>query len=149
MACDSTAAHVVQLFPNPRWSGNKLECQLPRSIGAFSQLEQLYTSNDRTPSAVSGQLPAEIGNLEGTYFFFFSSVARGQCWFLASAQSRQAHGSLKCSALSEGKQKLCSVFRMHADWHAMLTESLALSKDAVTVPLFLAQQADGDHSARD
>ena len=71
--CDPTNTHVVQLFPNTRFSGNALEgCQLPASIGNLANLEHLYMSNDRTPSHLVGPIPATVGKLTRLKCMYFS-----------------------------------------------------------------------------
>ena len=71
--CDPTNTHVVQLFPNTRFSGNALEgCQLPASIGNLANLEHLYMSNDRTPSHLVGPIPATMGKLTRLKCMYFS-----------------------------------------------------------------------------
>lgn len=62
--CDTAGTHVLQLFPNTRFSGNPLEgCELPVSLGALTMLEHFYASNDRTPSHLVGQIPPVLGTL--------------------------------------------------------------------------------------
>lgn len=64
--------HVVELFTNPRYSGNKMSGTLPDSIGNLTSLRQLYTSNDRTPSNLTGPIPATIGKLTGLQCLYLS-----------------------------------------------------------------------------
>lgn len=72
--CDSRdgATHVTQLFPNTRSSGNPLKCELPTTIGSFSQLEHLYTSNDVSPSQLVGPIPSAMGKLRNLRCMYFS-----------------------------------------------------------------------------
>ena len=70
--CSADGKHVMQLFPNTRYSGNVLDCVLPSSIGAFEKLEHLYTSNDRTPSSLHGAIPTEVGKLKALKCMYFS-----------------------------------------------------------------------------
>lgn len=61
--CNADGSHVTQLFPNTRFSGNPLVCELPRSISQLSMLEHLYTSNDASPSSLHGLIPSALGQL--------------------------------------------------------------------------------------
>ena len=69
---DDEYNHVVEIFPNQRFSGNPLKCQLPESIGDFSRLVHLYTSNDATPSSLHGSIPRSIGKLKRLRCLYFS-----------------------------------------------------------------------------
>ena len=70
--CDANGTHVLQLFPNTRFSGNALDCELPASIGDLANLEHLYTSNDRTPSSLHGAIPTSLGRLSRLKCLYFS-----------------------------------------------------------------------------
>lgn len=70
--CDPGGSHVLNLFPNPRFSGNPMVGQLPDSIGNLSALVGLYTSNDQTPSALTGAVPETIGRLRKLQCLYFS-----------------------------------------------------------------------------
>ena len=71
-AGSGTHAHVVGLFPNPRGSGNPLIGQLPSSIANLTMLQHFYSSNDKTPSSLSGTLPASFGTLRHLKCMYFS-----------------------------------------------------------------------------
>ena len=70
------ASHVIKLFPNTRYSGNELQgypgCSLSSSIGALTELEHLYMSNDKTPSHLNGPIPAALGSLRNLKCIYFS-----------------------------------------------------------------------------
>ena len=71
--CDPTGTHVLQLFPNTRFSGNPLNnCTLPDSISSLTLLEHLYASNDKTPSHLQGSIPRSIGTLTRLKCLYFS-----------------------------------------------------------------------------
>jgi hypothetical protein len=62
--CDSAKAHVIEVFPNPRFSGNTLIGTIPGSFWDLTELEHIYLSNDRPGwSILQGSLPAAIGSL--------------------------------------------------------------------------------------
>ena len=46
--------------------------QLPASVADLSQLRHLYTSNDASPSSLSGSLPRELGRLSQLQCMYFS-----------------------------------------------------------------------------
>lgn len=70
------ASHVVKLFPNTRFSGNVLQgypgCSLTSSIGALTELEHIYMSNDKTPSHLNGPIPSALGSLTKLKCIYFS-----------------------------------------------------------------------------
>ena len=70
--CNEAGDHITQLFPNTRFSGNPLSCELPTSIGNLSHLEHLYTSNDKTPSSLRGAIPTTLGKLSKLKCMYFS-----------------------------------------------------------------------------
>ena len=48
--CNPTNTHIIEVFPNPRLSGNKMIGKIPDSLWTdLPELEQLYLSNDRPP----------------------------------------------------------------------------------------------------
>ena len=62
--CSSDGAHVNEVFPNPRWSGNTLVGTIPPTFWNLTELEHIYLSNDRPGwSLLQGSLPTEIGRL--------------------------------------------------------------------------------------
>ena len=64
--------HVVKLFVNTRSSGNPMVGELSPLIGQLSELEHFYSSNDKTPSALVGGIPASFGNLTKLKCMYFS-----------------------------------------------------------------------------
>ena len=48
--CNAARTHVIEVFPNPRDSGNTLQGVLPPSFWTdLPELEHVYLSNDRPP----------------------------------------------------------------------------------------------------
>ena len=64
--------HVAKLFINTRSSGNPMVGELSPLIGQLSELEHFYSSNDKTPSALVGGIPASFGNLTKLKCMYFS-----------------------------------------------------------------------------
>ena len=58
--CNAARTHVIEVFPNPRDSGNTLQGVLPPSFWTdLPELEHVYLSNDRPPGPSSAtRVPA-------------------------------------------------------------------------------------------
>jgi hypothetical protein len=77
--CDGSNSHVIEFFPNPRYSGNELVGTFPAAITALTRLQQVYLSNDRTSSKLTGTIPESIGTLTELQCFYVShSYLSGQ-----------------------------------------------------------------------
>jgi hypothetical protein len=64
--CNANDTHVLEVFPNPRYSGNRMQGTIPASFWKdLPRLEHIYLSNDRPPgwSNLTGHIPSSIGNL--------------------------------------------------------------------------------------
>ena len=64
--------NVVKLFINTRYSGNPLINALAPEIGNLTQLEHFYSSNDKTPSSLTGGIPSSFGQLIHLKCMYFS-----------------------------------------------------------------------------
>jgi alpha-D-xyloside xylohydrolase len=64
--------HVTKLFINTRFSGNEMTGELSSFIGNFTYLEHFYSSNDQTPSSLTGGIPESFGTLSRLKCMYFS-----------------------------------------------------------------------------
>ena len=77
--CNPTNTHIIEVFPNPRLSGNKMIGKIPDSLWTdLPELEQLYLSNDRPPnwSNLTGTIPTAIGQLTNLKCLYLSHAGK-------------------------------------------------------------------------
>ena len=77
--CNTANTHVIEVFPNPRDSGNTLQGELPASFWTdLPELEHIYLSNDRPPgwSNLTGTLPDAVGSLTKLKCLYLSHAGK-------------------------------------------------------------------------
>jgi len=77
--CNSARTHVVEVFPNPRDSGNKMQGEIPASFWTdLPELVHIYLSNDHPPgwSSLTGTLPDAVGQLTQLKCLYLSHAGK-------------------------------------------------------------------------
>lgn len=77
--CNADNTHVIEVFPNPRDSGNRLQGTLPASFWTdLPELEHIYLSNDRPPgwSSLTGTIPPSVGSLTKLKCLYLSHAGK-------------------------------------------------------------------------